>query len=257
MAYLPRTAGAIRSLIGKNLRASADWHAAVVDVYRGEVVASLNILGEPDPQYHTDLLAALDNLLADAAGQSEKLLALMLRAKASFDRIGESHGNTREMYKSLVGGAGSTKHTYLNICLMYLVLCEGVFGPQARFLLGIKAVGRGDAEPQGVLTEKVKPAALAERLDSFGLGAFRQGYHRHVRNAIAHGQFRFDPETQLMRFRDYKPDSDVLVFEESWPFEGMARLFAKLDDTYLVSASYWQVHFLPSVTHLDAPPTVH
>lgn len=257
MAYLPRTAAAIRSLIGKNIRTSADWHAEVVQVYRGEVVASLNILGEPDPPYHTDLLTALDVVLGEAAHQTERLLDLMMRAKSGLDRVGESHGNTREMYKSLVGGDGSTKHTYLNICLMYLILCEGVFSPQARFLLGVKAVGRGDGEPHAVLAEKVKPAILAERLDNSGLSAFRQGYDRHVRNAIAHGQFRFDLETREMRFRDYKPDSDVLVFEESWPFERMARLFAKLDDTYLVNASYWQVYFLPSVAQLDAPTTVH
>jgi hypothetical protein len=138
-----------------------------------------------------------------------------------------------------------------------LILSEGVFGPQTRFLLAVRALGDGHSKPEAILTERVKPSVLVDRLKGGGLGAFADGYHRHVRNSIAHGHFRFEPETESMRFRDYKPDSDALVFDESWPFQRMAWLLAKLDDAYLVNSSYWQVHFLPAVARLGDGSTVH
>jgi hypothetical protein len=179
----------------------------------------------------------------------------MLRSKHTLERVGESLGNTREMYRSFVVGEPSTKHTYLNVCLMYLILCEGLFGPQARFLLAVDSLSE-DGDTYSVLTDKMKPLVLADRLAASGLGAFVDGYHRHIRNSVAHGHFRFDQKTQSMRFRDYKPDSEMLVFDEVWPFQQMAWLFAKLDDTYLVNASFWQVHVMAALPHRDKPPTV-
>jgi hypothetical protein len=192
------------------LAAATDWHAAVVDVYRSEIGGSLNILGEPDPEYHDALIQALDRLLARVAERMDRFFDVMLRSKHTLDRVGESHGNTREMYRSFVVGEPSTKHTYLNVCLMYLILCEGLFGPQARFLLSVDSLSE-DGDTYSVLTDKIKPLVLAERLAASGLGAFADGYHRHIRNSVAHGHFRFDQKRQSMRFRDYKPDSEMLV----------------------------------------------
>lgn len=256
MAYLPRTASAIRALVGTDLRTTTDWHGPIVETYRSEIESCLNVLGEPDPEYHQALIEALDGLLATATGQMDRLVDLMLRSRNALDRVGESHGNTRELYKSFVTSDVTAKHTYLNVCLMYLILSEGVFGPQTRFLLAVRGLGEGHAEPQAILTERVKPSVLVERLNRSGLGVFADGYHRHVRNSIAHGHFKFEGESESMRFRDYKPDSDVVVFDESWPFLRMSKLLAKLDDTYLVNSSYWQVHFLPVIARLDDPTTV-
>ena len=48
MAYLSRTASAIRALVGTDLRTIREWHGPVIETYRSEIEGSLNILGEPE-----------------------------------------------------------------------------------------------------------------------------------------------------------------------------------------------------------------
>jgi hypothetical protein len=118
MVYLPRTAESIRALAGTDLRIARGWHGHVVETYRAEIDGSVNILGEPDPDYHKTLVGALDGLLTTATGQMEGFFDLMLRSRNAFERVGEAHGNTRELYRSFVTPDATAKHTYLNVCLM-------------------------------------------------------------------------------------------------------------------------------------------
>jgi hypothetical protein len=86
------------------------------------------------------------------------------------------------------------------------------------------------------------------------MGVFAIGYNRHLRNAIAHGHFRYDPEPGTMRFRDYSyHEGGVrLTYDESWPPDRFAWQFARMDDVYLVMATYLQVHLLPGVRGVDS-----
>jgi hypothetical protein len=247
MACLPSTAAALRSLLAVDL-ADGDrvtWHIPVVEEYRREVEHSLNILGEPDPHHHRHLVQALDALIPGALRQPGQFAAFLLEAKPVIEAIGESHGNTRELYRSFVVPDPSTKHTYLNLCLMYLMLCEGVFKNEGRLLLGLRAVAEGTGDAAMYLVKPLSLRALQKSLEGHQLEAYVAGYSGHIRNAIAHGHMRFRSDGH-MRFRDFRQSDPVnAVFDETWPFARLASLYAKLDDTYLIVSTYLQIHFLP------------
>lgn len=248
MAFLPRTAAAVHRLSSIDLRGTAreSWHVPVVEEYRNEVKYSLNILGEPDEEHHKRLIDVLDSLVGAAAQHPDDLTGFLLSTRPVMEAIGESHGNTREMYRSLVSNEASRKHLFLTICVMYLILCEGIFRNQARLLLGLRAVADRDDSATSLLTKPLSPSVVQETLERRQLGAFADGYNRHVRNAIAHGHMRFIAARNEMRFRDFDPWNPATpVFDETWPFERFARLYAKLDDTYLVFATYLQVYLMP------------
>jgi hypothetical protein len=136
---------------------------------------------------------------------------------------------------------------------MYLILCEGVFKNLARLVLGFRAIGDGEINADW-LARRLDPKVMVNELHDKQLDAFAVGYHRHIRNAIAHGYLRFQPSTEEMRFRDFKPsDPATPVFDESWPFARLAWLYAKLDDTYLIVSTCLQIAFLP----LAFDQTVH
>jgi hypothetical protein len=248
MAYLPHTAAAVRSLSASDFSTNpqAGWHTNIVEEYRREVEHSRNILGEHDAAYHVTLIDALDLLITDALPRSKEFMHFLLAARPLVEAIGESHGNTRELYRSFVSGRSSTKQVYLNLSLMYLILCEGIFKNQARLLLGLRAVGDGKNIATDFLSARFSPKVLLEQLEEHQLEAFAAGYHRHVRNAIAHGNMQFQRGTDAMRFKDFDPSNPTSpLFDETWPFVRLAALYAKLDDTYLVLSTYLQIHFLP------------
>ena len=236
MAYLPKTASGVRALLGLDLSAvnADEWHSHLVSVYREEVSNSLNIIGEPDPAHHRALVAGLDQLVPTAAANRDAWLGLMASSRPAAEAMGESHGNTRELYQSF-SVTSSRKHVYINLCVMYLVLCEGVFPNIARLLLGFNAASRGDL----IDISTVATAQLARHLDEIGMAVFSAGYDRHIRNAIAHGHFTYEPDSGMMRFRDYgyREARFALQFEESWPLDQFARRFATMDDVYLVVSS--------------------
>lgn len=261
MAYLPRTAAAVRALATIDLSemTRSTWHWPIVEEYRREVEGSPNILGEADAAHHTRVVGSLDSVVPLALGHPQQFAAFLLLARSTIEAIGESHGNTRELYRSFVSAEPSAKHTFLSLCLMYLILCEGVFKNQGRLLLGIRAVAHGRATPGDYLARPLSPKALVKELQDGGLDVYTVGYHRNIRNAIAHGHIRFRADADAMRFRDFDPSNvEAAVFDETWPFSRMASLYAKLDDTYLVVATYLQIHFLPLALGVESGGgTVH
>jgi hypothetical protein len=188
----------------------------------------------------------LDGLLQAGTRKTDARSRVFTRLRRVAEAIGESHGNTRELYHSAM--TPSEKHFYINLCLMYLILCEGVFPNQARLLIALHDISLGPTFPEDRDTPNMMPAMLARRLEQINLGAFAAGYHRHVRNAIAHGHFRYDPVRRQMRFWDYSGNRRMtLTFDEAWPLGKLAWCYAKMDDAYLVMSTYFQVYFLPSL----------
>jgi len=244
-AYLPRTAAFVSSLTPVRLRSAELWHEDLMRIYREETLSSLNLLGEPDPEHHRALLDGMDQLVQGASARPDTFAGFLQRTHPVLVAVGESHGNTRELYHSFVAPGSSTKHVYLNLCLMYLVLCEGVFRNLGLFVLGLHDIiypagPNADGHNLGLET-------LADRLRQLRLGAFAAGYDRHVRNAIAHGHFVYSAASNTMRFRDYDYRRGRVTFEEVWPFERFVRQYAKLDDVYLIVACYLQLSFLPTL----------
>lgn len=252
MAYMPKTAAAVRDLTEVDLMATdpETWHPALFALYRDEVRHSLNILGEPDPDHHRALVDGLDGVVTGAVTCPEPWSAFLRRMHPTVEVIGQSHGNTRELYRSFVASGASRKHVYINLCLMYLILCEGVFPGLARLLLGLHKVSHGEVPD----SKPLQPAALAQRLNEVGMGVFAIGYNRHLRNAIAHGHFRYDPEPGTMRFCDYSyHEGEIrLTYDQSWPPDRFVWQFARMDDVYLVLATYLQVHLLPGIRDLGS-----
>ena len=250
LAYMPQTAKAVRDIQPAAVVSPPDEKSfsPVLDAYREEVLDSLNILGEPDLQHHKALLEGMDSLLVRMASKPQQSFSFLSDKRALLEAIGESHGNTRELYRSFASVHSSNKQVYLNLCLMYLILCEGVFTNLATILLGLYSIGNGTslATPQ----RTARLSKTLQTLDQIGLGAFSAGYSRHVRNAIAHGHFKYDSRSREMRFRDFTfHDSVTLVFDEVWPFEKFAWHYAKLDDVYWLVSTYLQVHFLSLLAH--------
>lgn len=244
-AYLPRTAAFVGSLTPARLSSAEPWYAALMRIYQEEAVSSLNLLGEPDPEHHRALLDGMDRLVQGASAMPDALGEFLRQIHPMLVAVGESHGNTRELYRSFVAAGSSRKHIYLNLCLMYLILCEGVFRNLGLFVLGLYDI----AFPAAPNAEGQNPGleTLGDRLRQLGLGAFAAGYDRHVRNAIAHGHFVYSAAGNTMCFRDYDYRRGRVTFEEAWPAERFVRQYAKLDDVYLVVACYLQLCFLPAL----------
>lgn len=242
-AYLPRTAAFVSSLTPTRLRSTEPWHAPLMRIYQEEAVSSSNLLGEPDPEHHRALLDGMDRLVQGASARPDAFADFLHQMHPLLMAVGESHGNTRELYRSFIAPGSSTKHVYLNLCLMYLILCEGVFRNLARFVLGLHDIVCPAGSDDGGQNPSL--ATLADRLRQAGPGAFAVGYDRHVRNAIAHGHFVYSAADNTMRLRDYDYRRGKVTFEEMWPFERFVRQYAKLDDVYLLVACYLQLRFLP------------
>jgi hypothetical protein len=242
-AYLPRTAAFVSSLTPVRLRSAEPWHTPLMRIYQEEALSSFNLLGEPDPEHHRALLDGMDRLVQGASAKPDTLAEFLQQMHPLLVATGESHGNTRELYRSFVAPGSSTKHVYLNLCLMYLILCEGVFRNLGLFVLGLHDI----VCPAGPNGGGQNPSleTLGDRLRQVGLGAFAAGYDRHVRNAIAHGHFVYSAGGNTMRFRDYDYRRGKVTFEEVWPFEKFVRQYAKLDDVYLLVGCYLQLWFLP------------
>jgi hypothetical protein len=249
LASLPRTASAVRALSVVELRRLPyeTWWFPVVEEYRREVAPSLNILGEPDIEYHNHLVKTLDSVIPGAVSATQ-FAEFMLSVRPIVERIGESHGNAQEIYRSF-RPTSSSKHVFLNMCFMYVILCEGVFPSQARILLGLEALARSEKGSSSLpALERLGSQGLRTRLEKKQLGVFAAGYNRNIRNAIAHGHMCFVHDSNQVRFRDFRPsDPSTPVFDEVWPLAKFAWLFARLDDAYWVFSTYFQIHFLPSL----------
>lgn len=253
IAYLPKTAAAVLALRNVDLKATKSdaWHPQLVDVYRDEVRNSLNFIGEPDPDHHQALLDGMDQVMIGAATNPQAWSAYLATVQPVVEAIGESHGNTRELYNSFIAPTSTPKHVFINLCLMYLILCEGVFPNQARLLLGFRSVSRGKVTDARPLT----PPVLAQKLQEADMDAFAAGYSRNIRNSIAHGHFRYDPNSGMMRFRDYSYHQGriSLNYDESWHLDKFGSQFAKMDDVYLVVSTYLQIYSLPTIREIDCP----
>ena len=67
------------------------------------------------------------------------------------------------------------------------------------------------------------------------------GYNNHLRNAIAHANFRFDENTQKMNFKDiYEGKTKSL----SLKIERFAQYYFKIDDVYRLMTSFWELLIL-------------
>src|ERR1700677_4370292 len=97
MAYLPRTAAAVRAVSANDFATATKvgWHTCIVEEYRREVEHSMNILGEYDAAHHLTLTKALDLLIAAALRRSDEFMYFLFAARPLIEAIGESHGNTR------------------------------------------------------------------------------------------------------------------------------------------------------------------
>lgn len=258
ISYLPKTAEAVRELIGYNFAAGhhREWHASVVVTYRQELQQSLNIIGEPDPEHHRELLAALDRLFLDPGADPAVVPRVLLESRVLIEAVADTYSNTRELYRSFIADDESNRHAYLNMCLMYLMLCEGMFRNQARFLLSLH---RGNLElSTSAVTTTAASQQLHRQLVDAGLAAFANGYHRHVRNAIAHGHIKYVADNSTMRFQDFThKDPGSPIFDEEWSFLKFAQLYSRLDDTYLALSTYLRVHFLPWSVRAYVKQVVH
>lgn len=106
LAYLPQTANVIRQV---DARTVADMRhgefeallETAVNTYLDEFPNGLNILGETDPVYRTQLAQAVDSLIMGAVSAEEEFSRFLLlqQSHAIAVSIGKSHGNTRELYK--------------------------------------------------------------------------------------------------------------------------------------------------------------
>lgn len=142
----------------------------------------------------------------------------------------------------------SRKQGQTLLCLLYLIMTEGVFANVARVVLGLRELlARDGGEAPGLGYADLSPNQLAERLREEGLGIFAEGYNRHVRNAIAHGRMRYDDENLGVVFRDYDCKRRITTFDKLIPGLDLGWWYAKLDDTYLVVSTFFQVYFLPGL----------
>ena len=247
-AYLPKTASLVRGLdpntpLGtdpNNLRCDQ-----VEKTYREEVLYSRNFLGEQDPRHHEQLVGSVDNLITQAESKPEVFAQFLVESIEVLRAIGESHGNTRALYASFLTPKLSRKQGQLLLCLMYLIMTEGVFANIARVILCLSAICRDQGGHGATGYWELAPNDLAERLREENLSVFAEGYNRHVRNAIAHGRMKYDDTALGVAFQDYDCRRRKITFDQVVPGVELAWWYSKLDDTYLVVSTFFQLYFLP------------
>lgn len=130
---------------------------------------------------------------------------------------------------------------------MYLIMVEGVLAHLLRFLLGLYQLSSIGAFDDKVWSEHISLYTLTQRVQDAGLEVFLEGYNRHLRNAIAHGDFRYNPDTEEVHFENRSPHSGKLVWEQNISLEELVSLYAKLDDAYYAVSVYLQLCLLPAL----------
>lgn len=252
LAYLPQTAQDIRELQMHTEEEKAPPSSlvtvleSVIQTFLAEFPRGNNLFGEPDESHRTEILQKTVSLVNKAV-DSEKFQEYLQSAHGLLLAVGEAHGNTREFYRCASSFTLSKKYFFLNFCIMYLIMVEGVLASLSQFLLGLHQLPSMEKWDDLGGDEFVAFGKLEATLRDAGLGVFLGGYNRHLRNAIAHGHFVYDESSERMLFKDLNPRTGAPSWEQILSLEDLVWLYVKLDDVYWVVSVYLQLYLLPGL----------
>jgi len=129
------------------------------------------------------------------------------------------------------------KEKYYGACVVYLMIVEGLFDKMIRVLYVLRHAANGiDVSLKDVYSKSPWELRRYLRRTLGGSDILFGGWeNRHLRNAIAHSNFKYDEKTKKMNFQDVNPTGRV-TYNKSLSFDQFSKYYQKIDDvSYLVN----------------------
>jgi len=205
--------------------------------------------GSTDPSFRKNLHSALIRLVNSATKANSALVKKQVKDfDTSMQRINNSYGVIGDVVKSLIESKKMTiKQHYYAECFGYLLVVEGVFRELCEYLLMLDDIrmgrSRSFSEIESLPLFELVVNGLKSKAD---IAVLTDGYDNHLRNAIAHANFKFDETTQKMNFKDeYKGKVTSIDLE----IEEFGEYYLKIDDLYKLISSIWMLGKLVTIYH--------
>lgn len=125
--------------------------------------------------------------------------------------------------------ASNQELAFLNLCIVYGLMCEGLFDEAIRYLGILVNLANGkDVKYEDIQDKFIHEMRhdLKELTNSDSEILFA-GYERHLRNSIFHFNFSYDESTGKMRFQDFIKEEKT--YDENICFEQFKRLYVLLN----------------------------
>jgi hypothetical protein len=207
----------------------------IQDVLKVEFISS----GSTNPSFRKNLHSALIRLANSATKINPALVRKQIKDfDTSMQRINNSYGVIDDIIRSLVENRKLTiKQHYYAECFGYLLIVEGVFRELCEYILMLDDIRMGRSRNFSEIESlPFFDLVVKEIRSNADISIFADGYHNHLRNAIAHANFRFDETTQKMNFKDeYKGK----VTSINLKIEEFGEYYLKIDDLYRLISSIW------------------
>jgi hypothetical protein len=237
----PKTAEVIRSLSNDLYvtRVKIDFEKALREIRR--ILKMEFVSSSANASFGRKLysdLTALENsaFKANATLKGKRLKGFyssMVRIRNSYDVIGDVASNFMGNEKLTI------RQQYYAECFMYLLIVEGVFKELCEYVLMLVDIERGRSRSFSEIERLDLYDLVKEIRSNSDVSIFVEGYGNHLRNSIAHANFRFDENTQEMSFRDeYKGKATPLP---SLKIRDFAQYYLKIDDVYRLITSFWEI----------------
>jgi hypothetical protein len=244
---LPNTAKTIRGLSNDlyGVCKKIDFEKAfgqIQNVLKMEFISSVSI----DASFGEKLHSALIRLVNSATKANGALVKRRIKDfDSSMQRIKNSYGVIGDVASNFLKNEQLTKkqHYYAE-CFGYMLIVEGVFRELCEYILMLDDISRG--RPRNFSEIEVLPLfdlVMAIRSEA-SISILTDGYDNHLRNAIAHADFRFDETTQEMNFMDeYKGKVRCINMK----IEEFGEYYLKIDDLYRLISSIWMLGRLVTI----------
>jgi hypothetical protein len=236
---LLETAKAIRCLSNDlyGVCKSVDFDKAFEQI-QGILKAEFISSGNTDPSFRKKLHSALIQLMDSATKANFALVRKQVKNFTGMQRISNSYDVISDIIGSLVENKKlAIKQHYYAECFGYVLVLEGVFRELCEYILMLDDIRMGSSRNFSEI-EKLPffDLVMKEIRSKADISVLTSGYSNHLRNAIAHANFRFDETTQKMSFKDeYKGKVTSIDLK----IEEFSEYYLEIDDLYRLMSSIW------------------
>lgn len=239
---MSQTATAIRSLATDlyEKRVSVNFetaHRNIQDVFRQEFIS----VKDTDPSHKKKLHQAFISLAVSATKRDRSLVEKRVKdLEPTMERILNAYRVIGDVGRSLTENPQLTyEQKYYGACFAYIMIVEGVFRELCEYILMLDDVRTGKARTPSQIENLPMYDLVQEIRSKSDISVLTEGYSNHLRNAIAHANFRFINAAK-MNFKDIYRGREIDV--GGFTLEEFGKnYYLKIDDLYTLISSIWML----------------
>lgn len=145
-------------------------------------------------------------------------------------------------------GSLDAEQKFYGMCLLYVIMVEGLYDEILRFLLRWYENSRGNSIPSATLADK-NTHALKRELEASGARPVLFEFWRpRIRNSIAHARFSYDFKNDKGIFDDIDPRNPANTFHEEMSYKQFGELESGLFYTmFPIQVLLIMDHYVPAI----------